>query len=310
MDYLSNCADPDNLSVPDGFDVEIFKYQALEKAFQNANLPSEREHVTPWFRTKEANLKWSHFIHQPKRKIYRVTVDEEDDLKVVRKIANYFFHKSKFFNVDDVVNFLNKNENIAKINSHIIRNEGFLKSKLIDKEFLEQKDNLINSGQILWSKAKNIIPGGNMLLSKRPEIHLPGKWPAYFSKAKDCYVWDLDNNKFVDLGLMGVGTNILGYGNPEVDEVVKNIISLGNMSTLNCPEEVWLAEKLIEMHDWAEMVRFARTGGEANSIAVRIARAATGRDKVAICGYHGWHDWYLATNLKSDDELKIIYFLD
>ena len=144
-DYLSNCADPDNLSVPCGFDAEVFKSQVLEDAFQNANLPSEREHVTPWFRTKQANLKWSHYIHQPKRKHYRVTVDEEDDLKVVRKIANYFFHKEKFFNVDDVVNFLKKNENIAKINSKIIRHEGFLKSKLIDKEFLEHKNNLRNS---------------------------------------------------------------------------------------------------------------------------------------------------------------------
>ena len=69
------------------------------------------------------------------------------------------------------------------------------------------------------------------------------------------------------------------------------------MSTLNCPEEVYLAEKLIDMHPWADMARFARSGGEANAIAIRIARAASGRDKVAICGYHGWHDWYLSANL-------------
>ena len=75
------------------------------------------------------------------------------------------------------------------------------------------------------------------------------------------------------------------------------------MSTLNCPEEVALAEKLIELHDWADMVRFARTGGEANAISIRIARAATGRDKIAICGYHGWHDWYLSANLSDGDNL-------
>ena len=160
-----------------------------------------------------------------------------------------------------------------------------------------------NTGIKLWKKAKNIIPGGNMLLSKRPEMFLPDFWPAYFSKSKGCSVWDLDNKKYYDMSLMGVGTNILGYGCEEVDEEVRNVIEKGNMSSLNCPEEVYLAEKLIKMHPWAEMVRFARTGGEANSIAVRIARAASGRDKVAVCGYHGWHDWYLAANLNDDSNL-------
>ena len=95
---------------------------------------------------------------------------------------------------------------------------------------------------------------------------------------------------------MGIGTNILGYGKKEVDEAVLNVVKKGNMSTLNCPEEVELAERLLEINPWGDMVRFARTGGEANSIAVRIARAASGKDNVAICGYHGWHDWYLSVN--------------
>tara|TARA_A100001011_G_scaffold336496_1_gene366061 strand:- start:84 stop:1310 length:1227 start_codon:yes stop_codon:yes gene_type:complete len=132
----------------------------------------------------------------------------------------------------------------------------------------------------------------------------PNDWPAYFQKAKGCNVWDLDGKKFFDMSLMGVGTNILGYANNEVDQAVKKNINKSNMSTLNCPEEVFLAEKLITMHSWSEMVRFARTGGEANSIAIRIARAASGKDGVAICGYHGWHDWYLATNMSRDDGLK------
>ena len=76
------------------------------------------------------------------------------------------------------------------------------------------------------------------------------------------------------------------------------------MSTLNCPEEVLLAERLVSLHPWADMARFARSGGEANAIAIRIARAATGRETVAICGYHGWHDWYLATNLQNDSGLE------
>jgi len=161
----------------------------------------------------------------------------------------------------------------------------------------------MNSGQELYKKAKTLIPGGTMLLSKRPEMFLPEQWPAYFSKAKGCRVWDLDGNEYIDMSIMGIGTNILGYGRTEVDEAVIRSIHSGNMSTFNCSEEVKLAEKLIELHPWAEMVRFARTGGEANAIAIRIARAASGKDKVAICGYHGWHDWYLSANLVDKQNL-------
>ena len=159
-------------------------------------------------------------------------------------------------------------------------------------------------GQALYKKAKKIIPGGNMLLSKRPEIFLPNAWPPYFKKAKGCYIWDIDGNKYIDMNLMGVGTNILGYSNNKVDKAVTKIIKNGSISSLNAPEEVLLAENLIDIHPWAKMVKFARTGGEANAIAIRIARAASNKDKVAFCGYHGWHDWYLATNLEKNKNLN------
>lgn len=162
----------------------------------------------------------------------------------------------------------------------------------------------MGTGQELYKKAKNLIPGGTMLLSKRPEMFLPDQWPSYFSKAKGCSVWDLDGKELIDMSIMGIGTNTLGYGNDEVDAAVMETIKKGNMSTLNCPEEVYLAEKLIEINPWADMVRFARSGGEANSIAIRIARAASGKDKVAICGYHGWHDWYLSANHNGGDDLS------
>ncbi len=162
----------------------------------------------------------------------------------------------------------------------------------------------MSKGQKLWKKAKSVIPGGNMLLSKNPEMFLPNYWPTYFSKAKGCKVWDMDNKEYIDMSLMGVGTNILGYGHPEVDDSVNKVVKDGNMSTLNCPEEVFLAQKLINMHKWADMVRFARTGAEASAIAVRIARAYSGKDKVAICGYHGWHDWYLSANLGNRKNLN------
>jgi len=161
----------------------------------------------------------------------------------------------------------------------------------------------MRTGQELYKKAKKLIPGGTMLLSKRPEMFLPENWPSYYSRAKGCSVWDLDGNKYTDVSIMGIGTNILGYANDEVDEAVIQTVRNGNMSTLNCPEEVMLAEKLVELHPWADMVRLARSGGEANAIAIRIARAACGKDKVAICGYHGWHDWYLSANLSDDVNL-------
>ncbi len=158
-------------------------------------------------------------------------------------------------------------------------------------------------GPKLYRKAKNIIPGGTQLLSKRPEMFLPDIWPSYYSKAKGCHLWDLDGRKYVDMSIMAVGACILGYADDDVDHAVIEAIRGGVNSTLNCPEEVELAEALIDLHPWFEMVRYARGGGEAVSIAVRIARAKTNRDTVLFSGYHGWTDWYLAANLADDQAL-------
>ena len=160
----------------------------------------------------------------------------------------------------------------------------------------------LNSGQKLWRKAKLIIPGGNTFLSKRSEMYLPDFWPSYFKKSKGCKVEDLDGNIYYDM-TMGVGTNVLGYANSKVDNFVKQTIKKGTMSTLNCPEEFYLAKKLLNMHKWAGGVKFARTGGEANSLSLRIARSYTKKTKIAICGYHGWHDWYLSANLNKKNNL-------
>ena len=110
-------------------------------------------------------------------------------------------------------------------------------------------------GQKLWKKATNLIPGGGMLLSKNPLRYLPNYWATYFDSAKGCMITDLNKNKFIDFSLMGIGTNVLGYANSKIDSAVKRIISRSNMSTLNCPEEVFLAEKLVELHPWAQKVR-------------------------------------------------------
>jgi glutamate-1-semialdehyde 2,1-aminomutase len=282
VDYLSNTLPP---SYPDGLDTEVFSFRALEQAAQQATKPAEREHVTPFIR-ESGLFKTGKFTHEKDYSQERWTVDEAADFEVVTAVFNHFRPRMDFSWLE--VMALHQSQPILfQANQHLTRNQGAT----------------LGTGQKLWKRAKQVIPGGNMLLSKRAEMFLPDQWPAYFSKAKGCKVWDLDGKEYIDMSIMGIGTNTLGYGHPEVDEAVRQTVSAGNMSTFNCAEEVYLAEKLIELHPWADMVRLARAGGEANAIAIRIARAASGRDKVAICGYHGWHDWYLSANLGDDKNL-------
>jgi glutamate-1-semialdehyde 2,1-aminomutase len=161
----------------------------------------------------------------------------------------------------------------------------------------------IKKSLAMQERARNRIPGMTQLLSKRPDMYAEGVWPAYYQKAKGAEVWDLDGNLYIDMSISGIGANVLGYADPDVDKAVIEAIKNGSSCSLNCPEEIELADLLCEIHPWANMVRFARCGGEALAIAVRIARAHTGKDNIAFCGYHGWHDWYLAANLNSGDEL-------
>lgn len=281
VDYFSNVIPP---TYPDGLDIEVCAFKALEQAHRETSKPYDREHVTPYLR-ESGKFSTASMQHSQNLSALRWTVDEPADFDVIEKVFQHF-HPRINFTWGEVLNLQHQQPDIFNINRHIIRNEGAN----------------MGTGQKLWKRAKQIIPGGNMLLSKRAEMFLPDQWPTYFSKAKGCQVWDLDGNEFTDM-IFSVGPNTLGYGHSEIDDAVCKTIAAGNMTTLNCPEEVYLAEKLIELHPWADMARFARTGGEANAIAIRIARAASGKDNVAICGYHGWHDWYLSANLGDDKNL-------
>jgi glutamate-1-semialdehyde 2,1-aminomutase len=162
---------------------------------------------------------------------------------------------------------------------------------------------MTNSGAELYRKARRRIPGGTQLLSKRPEMFLPEQWPAYYSEARGAEVWDLDGRRYLDMSIGGIGATVLGYADPDVDAAVREAIGKGSACTLNCPEEPALADLLCELHPWADLVRFLRCGGEAMAATVRIARARTRKDKIVFCGYHGWHDWYLAANLAHGDQL-------
>jgi glutamate-1-semialdehyde 2,1-aminomutase len=282
LDFVSNWSPP---TFPDGLDVSVCTYNALRKAWNLSTSKYDREHVMPYF-VKKNFFKIKNISYESNVSAERWTLDWPEDLIVLKKIFTNF-KKNYIFSWKEVLKLKKKHPEYFEANKHITRNEG---------------GNLSDS-QKMWQRAKKIIPGGNMLLSKRPELYLPTKWPTYFSKSKGSKIWDLDKKKYLDMSMMGIGTNILGYNNIEVDTAVKKNIDKGNLTTLNAPEEVFLSEKLISMHPWAGMAKFTRSGGEASAVAIRIARAATKKNKVAICGYHGWHDWYLAANLDGRNKL-------
>ena len=282
VDYVSNCEPP---TFPDGLDIEVFSKKCLEETFKRAKKDFDKEHVTTYIRSSK-KFKTINYKNNVDYSNIRWSLDQEEDLKEIGLILKHFNPK-KYFSWKNILKVTEANKDKFYKNSKIKRNEGAKMSKT----------------QKLWRRAKQIIPGGNMLLSKRPELFLPNKWPAYYSKSKGCHVWDLDKKKYIDISLMGVGTNTLGYANSKVDNAVRKVLSAGNLTTLNCPEEVQLSEKLLDLHPWAQKVRLFRTGGEASAASVRIARAATGKSKIAFCGYHGWHDWYLAANIKDKTNL-------
>ena len=161
-----------------------------------------------------------------------------------------------------------------------------------------------NNKKKLQSYAHEIIPGLSGLLGKRPEMYLPGgNWPTYYKKAKGVNIWGIDGKKYLDFTMVGIGTSVLGYSDKDINAAAFKAIRAGTMTTLNPPEDVELAEVLLKIHPWAGSVKYARTGGESMSIAVRLSRAFTGKDKILFCGYHGWQDWYLSANLKSKKKL-------
>ena len=225
-DYLSNCMP---WTYPDGLDVEVFSYDLLKKVHKKSTKLQKRDgNVIIEYLKDNRNSINSINVSCPIKKLpkYRLTLDEEVDLKLIKKIYENF-SPNIHFGFKEIIKFAKNNKKLFKINSSIKLNEG----------------SNLDKGQKLWKRANAIILGGNSLLSKNPNLFLPNKWPTYFSKSKGCKVWDLDNKPYIDMSLMGVGTNILGYCNQEVDNAVKKVVEKGNLTTLNCAEEIFLAEK-------------------------------------------------------------------
>jgi glutamate-1-semialdehyde aminotransferase len=159
----------------------------------------------------------------------------------------------------------------------------------------------------LYQRALELIPGGTQLVSRRPTRYAYGVSPVYATRAQGARFWDVDGHEYIDW-VSGIGAIILGYCDPVVDDAVRQQISTGTMYSINHELELELAEELCRTIPCCEMVRYAKCGGEACAIAVRIARGATGRDKILFCGYHGWHDWYLAANLSAEANLNAHLF--
>ncbi len=280
LDFLDNNSPS---TFPDGLDVEIFNKKILNITKKKARSSDDLEHVTLFM--KRQKIKKENYFSKSNFSNLRFTID---DIKDYENICNAFEDiKLKALNWKKLINYLNKN-------------------KTLKKKFIGKRNYglTLNKGQKLWLHAKKLIGGGNSMISKNPELYPSKNWPVYFSKTKGCAVWDLEGKKYLDFTTMGVGTNILGYNNQSIDNKVIRSIKSGNISSLNSKEEVELANELLKIDTWGDKVCFARTGGEANAIAVRLARLKSQkRTKVLACGYHGWHDWYLAS--KNSDEKNI-----
>lgn len=288
FDYASNVLPP---TFPDGLDVEALSASTLEKLWRETTHEQHREHVTSYITEQPHLFKSINVEHTTDLSALRWTVDHPQDIDYLRRLANFVEVRDASWLT--ILEAVKTNPELRQDSSGAVRDEGYHSSR-------EQN----GTGQKLYAYAKrNRIPGGTQLLSKRPELLLPDQWPAYYHKAQGASIWDLDGNHFFDLTSNGVGSCVLGYADPEVNHAVHCAVEDGSMTTLNPPQEVYLADVLCELHPWATRVRYCRTGGEAMAIAVRIARASTKKNKVIVFGYHGWSDWYLSANLSNPEAL-------
>lgn len=294
LDYASNAM---VRSYPDGLDTEVFSFAALERAWHEASKTSEREHVTPYLRSEKfrtGNVEnHSTCLYQH----YRWTVDEAEDLEFIRAVYRSFGDKSDF-GMNDVVALLEKNPGLKKINSEIVSNRGYYKSLYDDAEAVAAPQRSIEQSKAWLERAGRVIPGSAQTFSKGYSQHVRGVAPVFLAKGKGCRVWDVDGNEYIDY-IQGLLPNILGYAHEEVNTAVAEQLAQGHSFSLPHPLEVELAERLTRLIPCAEMVRFGKNGSDATSGAVRAARALTGRDRIACCGYHGWQDWYIGSTTRN-----------
>jgi glutamate-1-semialdehyde aminotransferase/spore coat polysaccharide biosynthesis protein SpsF (cytidylyltransferase family)/predicted dehydrogenase len=294
LDYASNSM---VRTYPDGLDTEICSFSALERAWHEATKTSEREHVTPYLRSEKfrtANVEngsTSMYLH------YRWTVDETEDLEFIRAVYKAFRERESF-GMKDVLELIERNPGLEKMNSDIVSNVGYYKSLFEEAHAAAAPARQIEKSKAWLERAEKVIPGASQTFSKGANQHVRGVAPVFLAKGKGCRVWDVDGNEYIDY-VQGLLPNILGYANEEVNAAVAEQLAQGHSFSLPHPLEVELAERLTRIIPCAEKVRFGKNGSDATSGAVRAARALTGRERIACCGYHGWQDWYIGSTTRN-----------
>jgi glutamate-1-semialdehyde 2,1-aminomutase/spore coat polysaccharide biosynthesis protein SpsF len=289
-DYASNTL---VCTYPDGLDVEVFSRQALAIAHREARRQSDREHVTPYlrssrrFRLRNVDCELGRSLQH-----LRWTVDEPQDLAFVRAVYARLGGRPDF-SWREVLALLDAEPSLAELNSEPVRNAGYYRS-FAEEPPLPPCERKIELSLRLKARAASRIPGATQTLSKGPTQYVQGVAPVFLARAKGSHVWDVDGNEYIDYP-MALGPIILGHGYPAVDEAVKSQMADGVSFSLPHPLELEVAERMAAVIPCAEMVRFGKNGSDATAGAVRLARAYTGRSRIACCGYHGWQDWFIGT---------------
>jgi glutamate-1-semialdehyde 2,1-aminomutase/spore coat polysaccharide biosynthesis protein SpsF len=292
-DYATNTL---RYTYPDGLDTEVFSMAALQQAWREAGKASEREHVTPYLRTgKFRTINVESDVAPAKKQ--RWTVDYPGDLEFVRGVYAALGGKVDF-RYQDVVQLLKERPELAATQTETITNEGYYRSLYQQAKAGAAKKLRLGKSQEWLARSKKVIPGCAQTFSKGYTQYVAGVAPLFLERGQGCRVWDVDGNVYIDY-VQGLLPNILGYANEDVNLAVTEQLARGHSFSLPHPVEVELAERLTRLIPCAEMVRFGKNGSDATSGAVRAARAYTGRDHVACCGYHGWQDWYIGSTTRS-----------
>lgn len=279
---------------PDGCDVEVFSFDALEKTWRECKDSLTAEHVTPYIKNS-GRFKIKNVENKDRSDLsgYKWSVDKSEDIKFVRKIYKNLYRNGKIFSLKEILHFVREHPEIEKINKGFIINEGYYKS-IIESSPVKPKKIRINKSSKLKKKTENIIPGCSQTFSKAPTQFVQGVAPVFLENGKASHVWDVDGNEYIDYA-MALGPIILGHNYPRVSRVVKEAVEKSVTFSLPHRLETELAELLCQIIPCAEMVKFGKNGSDVTSAAVRVSRAYTRRDKVACSGYHGWQDWYVGT---------------
>lgn len=290
--YASNVDPP---TWPDGLDCEVLTTDALMVAATEAARPSDREHVTPFVRNNRSRFTAETLIAPlPGLAAERWTLDTPEDLALLSALAERLpaDHPPSYL---DVLTVLDHEPHLRDLNAKATRNAGFKASIAAEKTTTTRQ---YNRSQRLVERAEHVIPTGSQTFSKSKLQFPPGAAPLFVTHGDGGRVYDVDGNEYVDL-VNSLLPNVLGYRDPDVDLAIRRQLTRGITFSLPTTLEMELAERLVKHIPCAEMARFGKNGTDATSAAVRLARAATKRDRLILLGYHGWQDWYIGATTRN-----------